>query len=66
MKTQVENISDVKVRLTISLGKEELEAAEQVTGPYEQLEVTPAEAGGRATVNLPATAPQRCFRLRMP
>lgn len=30
MKTQVENISDVKVRLTISLGKEELEAAEQV------------------------------------
>ena len=30
MKTQVKNISDVKVRLTISLGKEELEAAEQV------------------------------------
>lgn len=30
MKTQVEKISDVKVRLTISLGKEELAAAEQV------------------------------------
>lgn len=30
MKTQVENISDVKVKLTISLGKEELAAGEQV------------------------------------
>lgn len=30
MNTQVEKISDVKVRLTISLGKEELAAAEQV------------------------------------
>ena len=30
MKTQVENISDVKVELTISLGKEELATAEQV------------------------------------
>ena len=30
MKTQVKNISDVKVELTISLGKEELATAEQV------------------------------------
>ena len=30
MKTQVENISDVKVKLIISLGKEELAAGEQV------------------------------------
>ncbi|MDO4902284.1 MAG: trigger factor [bacterium] len=30
MKTQVEKISDVKVRLTISLGEEEIAAAEQV------------------------------------
>lgn len=30
MKTKVKNISDVKVRLTISLGKEELDAAQQV------------------------------------
>lgn len=30
MKIKVKNISDVKVRLTISLGKEELDAAQQV------------------------------------
>ena len=30
MKTQVKNISDVKVELTISLGKEELATAELV------------------------------------
>ena len=30
MKTKVKNISDVKVELTISLGVEELKAAEQV------------------------------------
>lgn len=30
MKTKVKNISDIKVRLTISLGKEELDAAQQV------------------------------------
>ena len=30
MKIKVENISDVKVELTISLGVEELKAAEQV------------------------------------
>ena len=30
MKTKLKNISEVKVEMTITLGKEELEAAEQV------------------------------------
>jgi len=43
-----------------------LEAAAQVTGPYLPLAVTPTEAGGIATVQLPMTGAQRYFRLRMP
>ncbi len=43
-----------------------LEAADQVTGPYLPVAVTPTEAGGIATAQLPATGEQRYFRLRMP
>lgn len=43
-----------------------LEAAVVVTGPYLPVAVTPVEAGGVATVFLPATGGERYFRLRMP